>query len=219
MRTRAGIAGLAALAFSVLTIIGLLVASPPGGSYSAHDSAKYVASGHHGAVFVAGYLLLLATFALIWLLAYLRDVVFVDAASPATGRIFWGTGLCAAASLSVGWMLILGVSIAHAYGGKGVVTSAAVTYLVVEVGSAAVWGAGAVLLGFALVALVLASRGTLPTWLRIATGVAAVGGIAGFAFFPSALLILWGIVIGVWLLLAGQRLERDAPQRRQAAAA
>jgi hypothetical protein len=216
MRSRAAVAGLAALAFSVLTIIGLLVASPPGGSYSAHDATKYVAKGHHAAVFVAAYLLLLGTFALIWLLAYLRDVVFVGTTWPSAGRVFWGAGLCAVASLATGWMVILGVSIAHAYGGKGVVTSPTVTYLVVEAGSTAVWGAAAVMLGLALVILLLASASVFPLWLRVATGIAGVGGLAGFAFFPTGLLILWGIVIGVWLLLAGRRLDAPPSNRTQA---
>jgi hypothetical protein len=48
----------------------------------------------------------------------------------------------------------------------------------------------------------LASRGVRPAWLRWSTLVAGVGGLASVAFFPSALLILWGIVIGIWLLFA-----------------
>ncbi len=216
MRSRAAIAGLAALAFSVLTIISLLVGGPPGGTYSAHDAAKYVAGGHHAAVFVASYLALLAVFALVLLLAYFRDVIFAAPVWPSAGRIFWGTGLCAAASLAVGFLVIYGVGIAHAYGGKRVVSSPVVTYLLVEVGSAAVWGAGAVLLGIALLVLAWASRVAFPMWLRVATVIGAIGGLAGFAFFPSGLVIIWGVVVGVWLLLSGRRL--DAEPRREVAA-
>lgn len=207
MRSRAALAGLAALVFSVLTIVGLFLANPPGGSYSAHDATKYIGKGHHAAVFVSVYLLLLATFALVWLLAYLRDLAFTAPAGAWLGRLFWGTGLCAAASLAVGWSLVLGPSIATAYGGKGVNLAPNVAYVLVEMGSAAVWGAAGILLGLALLALTVASRAVFPAWLRAATGIAGVGGVASVAFFPSALVILWGVAMGIWFLVAGRHLE------------
>ena len=43
----------------------------------------------------------------------------------------------------------------------------------------------------------------MPQWLRWLTVVAGVCGVAGLAFFPFFLLLIWGIVIGVWLLAAG----------------
>jgi hypothetical protein len=205
MRSRAALAGLAALAFSVLTIVGLFLSNLPGGNYSAHDAAKYISRGHHVAVFVSAYLLLLGTFGLIWLLAYLREVAFAGPNDAWLARLFWGSGICAAASLAVGWSLVLGVAMSTAFGGHSVTLAPNVTYVLVEVGSTAVWGAGGFLLGLALIALVLASRPTFPAWLRWATGIAAVGGITSLAFFPSGLLILWGVAIGLWLLLSGPR--------------
>jgi hypothetical protein len=83
-----------------------------------------------------------------------------------------------------------------------------VTYVIVEVGSSAVWGAGAFLLGVALIALSVAAGAVFPALLRAATaiaGVGGVGGVAGVAFFPSGLLILWGVAIGLWLVFAAQR--------------
>ena len=85
------------------------------------------------------------------------------------------------------------------------------TYVIVEVGSSAVWGAGAFLLGVALIALSVAAGAVFPAWLRAAAaiagigGVGGVGGVAGVAFFPSGLLILWGVAIGLWLVFAAQR--------------
>lgn len=204
MRSRSALAGGAALAFSVLTFVGLFVSEPPGGSYSAHDAAKYISSGHHAAVFVGAYLLLLGTFGLIWLLAYLREIGFVSS-DAITARLFWGTGLCAAASLAVGWSLMLGVSMSTAFGGHSVTLAPNVTYVIVEVGSSAVWGAGAFLLGLALIALSIAAGAVFPAWLRAATAVAGIGGVTGVAFFPSGLLILWGLAIGLWLVFAAQR--------------
>jgi hypothetical protein len=53
----------------------------------------------------------------------------------------------------------------------------------------------------------------LPGWVRLATLVGAIGGIASLAFFPSALVILWALAIGVWLVAAGGRLETPAAAR------
>jgi hypothetical protein len=207
MTSRAQLAGLGGIAFGVLTIIGLLIANPPGGNYKAHDAVKYVAHGHHAAVFVALYLLMLGLFGLLLFLAYLRDLAFAAGEGWGLARIFWSTSLVAIASLAVGWSVALGAAIAHAYGGKDVVVSPAVTYVIVETGSAAIWGAGGILLGFGLIALLIASRGSLPGWVRLATLVAALGGLASPAFFPSALLLLWAIAIGIWLFLTASRLN------------
>jgi hypothetical protein len=202
MTRRPVLAGVGGIAFSVLTIVALFLANPPGGTYKASDAAKYVRGGHHAAVFVSVYLVTLAIFGLVFLLAYLRDVVLGGPDGARVRRVFWGTGLAAAACLAVGWGIAFGDAIAHAYGGKSVVVAPVLTYLVSEVGAAIIWGPGGILLGIALITLMLGSRTTLPAWLRWSTLVAGLGGFASAAFFPSALLILWGIAIGVWLLIA-----------------
>lgn len=111
------------------------------------------------------------------------------------------------ASLAVGWSLVLGVAMATAYGGRSVTLAPNVTYVLVSTGSAAIWGAGGVLLGFALIVLTVAARATFPAWLRWATGIAGAGGILSVAFFPSGLIIVWGVAIGIWLILQGRRLD------------
>lgn len=198
--TRRSVAGIGALAFSVLTIVALVVASPPGGSYSAHDATKFVAKGHHVAVFVALYLIMLAIAGLICVLAYLRDTSLLGRERDLTARIFWGTGLASAACFAAGWGLDLGNSIAHAYGGKGVDVPPTITYLISELGTAIVWGPGAILLGIALLALTLGSSGVLPSWLRLATLVAGLGGLASTAFFPFAFALVGesSSVSGCW---------------------
>ena len=58
------------------------------------------------------------------------------------------------------------------------------------------------MLGFALIALVLSSRGQLPAWVRwfsLGAGFLAIG--APF-FFPAFAIPIWGIVIGIWLIAA-----------------
>jgi hypothetical protein len=212
------LAGIGAIAFSVLTIVALGIANPPGGTFKASDAVKYIAKGHHVAVFVAAYLFLIAVLGLLFLLAYLRDLISGRPDGERTARIFWGTGVAAATSFAVGWAIVVGNAIAHAYGGRGVVVPPTVTYLASELGYAVVFGPAAVLLGLTLITLMLGSRKVLPAWLRWATLVAGLGGVASLAFFPSALLIAWGIVIGIWLLVTSRRPDaQEAPMAPTAA--
>jgi hypothetical protein len=201
MRSRSALAGVGSIAFSVLTIVGLALANPPGGTYKASDAVKYVAKGHHVAVFASVYVLLLAVLGLLFLLAYLRDLLSAAPDGERVARIFWAMSIGAATSFAVGWAIVLGNAIAHAFGGSGVVVDPAVTYLASELGFSVVFGPAAILLGFALIAFVIGGRALVPAWLRWSTLVAGVAGIVSLAFFPAALVLLWGIVMGIWLLV------------------
>ena len=210
MRSRTVLAGIGGIAFSVLTFVALLIANPPGGTYKAHDAIKYVARGHHVAVFVSLYLLVLAVVGLIGLISYLRDAVVARPDGVRIGRLFAWLGLAGAILLAAGWGIVLGNAIAHAYGGRHLVVPPTTTYLASELGSALIWGPGAILLGFALFALAAGTAGTLPGWLRVATVVGGIGGILGPAFFPSLLVLVWALVIGIWLLVPGRRTDAAA---------
>ena len=201
MRSRSALAGVGSIAFSVLTIVGLALANPPGGTYKASDALKYVAKGHHVAVFASVYVLLLAVLGLLLLLAYLRDLLSAAPDGERVARIFWAMGIGAATSFAIGWAIVLGNAIAHAFGGSGVVVDPAVTYLASELGFSVVFGPAAILLGFALIAFVIGGRALVPAWLRWSTLVAGVAGVVSLAFFPAALVLLWGIVMGIWLLV------------------
>jgi len=65
-----------------------------------------------------------------------------------------------------------------------------------------VFGSGGILLGAALIALMLGSRGSLPSWLRWLTLVAGVLALTTPFYFSAPAVPIWGIVVGVWLLLA-----------------
>ena len=204
IRSRSALAGVGSIAFSVLTIVGLALANPPGGTYKASDAEKYVTKGHHVAVFASVYVLLLAVLGLLLLLAYLRDLLSASPDGERMARIFWAMGIGAATSFAVGWAIVLGNAIAHAFGGSGVVVDPTVTYLASELGFSVVFGPAAILLGFALIAFVVGARTLVPTWLRWSTLVAGLAGVVSLAFFPAALVLLWGIVIGIWLLVPGR---------------
>jgi hypothetical protein len=201
MRSRSALAGVGSIAFGVLTIVGLALTNPPGGTYKASDAAKYVAKGRHVAVFASVYVLLLAVLGLLLLLAYLRDLLSAAPDGERVARIFWAMSIGAATSFAVGWAIVLGNAIAHAFGGSGVVVDPAVTYLASELGFSVVFGPAAILLGFALIAFVIGGRALVPAWLRWSTLVAGVAGVVSLAFFPAALVLLWGIVMGIWLLV------------------
>jgi hypothetical protein len=203
MKPTSLIAGIGGIAFGVLTFAATAVANGPGGNYKASNATSFVASGHRAAVFVALYLVIIAVLGLIVLLAHLREVMSVGTdEQPVALSIFWGTGLAAAVCWAAGWAVALSVPIAYAVGGDGFSIGPAQTYAIVEAGFAILFGPGSILLGLALIILGLAARATLPAWLRWVTVIAGVLGLASPAFFPWFALLIWGVIIGIWLLAA-----------------
>jgi hypothetical protein len=203
MRRPAVIAGIGAIGFSVLTIVGLALVNPPGGNYKAHDVEKYLRHGHRVAVFAGLYVELLAVFGLILGLAHLREKL----TSVSAQRLFWALGMIAAGSFALGWTVMATGAIARAIGGSAVVVSGPTTFLVNQVGASLVWAPGAIMLALTLITLALSSGTALPKWLRWLTLVLGVIGLASPAFFPSLALLIWGIVTGVWLLTSGARAQ------------
>jgi hypothetical protein len=202
--------GAGAIAFSVLTVVGVTVANAPGGNYRASNVTSYLAHGHRVAVIVVMHLALLGVLGLIYLLAYLRDVLSAVPESRRAGSIVWGAGLAAAASFAIGWAVVGGQVVAHLEGGSNIVIPSAITYLLSEIGVMFIFGSGAILLGFALIVLMLNSRNVLPAWLRRLTLVAGVCGIAGLAFFTFFALMFLLAVVGVWLVATARRSSSPA---------
>jgi hypothetical protein len=194
------LAGVGAIAFGILTIVAVFVANAPGGNYSLSSVTDYLAHGHRIAAIVVTQLALLAILGLICLLAQLRDTISIEPANKRAGTIVWGTGVAAAAAFAIGWGVLGGQIVAHLEGGSPIVIPPAVTYLISEIGAVFIFGCGAALLGLALIVLMLNSRTTLPTWLRRLTLFAGLCGIAGLAYFTFFVLMIWGVVIGIWLL-------------------
>jgi len=216
IREGSALAGVGAIAFSVFTSIAVSVGGAPGGNYVESDVAKYVAIGHLPTVIVTAYMALFGVLGLICVFAYLREVVSLEPAHKLATNIFWGAGLTAAAALAVGWGLVSGIAVAAAEGGSsnpGNTVAASIThsetYALSDTSINVLYGSGGFMLGFALIALMVASRGTLPDWLRWVTLILGVLAIAAPAYFPSFAVPIWGIVVGVWLIAAG-RVSRHA---------
>jgi hypothetical protein len=210
------LAGVGGIAFGVLTVVAMVVVGAPGGSYAEADAAAYVKIGHFPLVVLSGYVAVLAVVGLICLLAYLRQVIAAEPDRSLAASIFWGTGLASAASFTVGWGLVTGIALAAAEGGTGGSVPSvppANTYVLSDTFLNVIFGSGAIMLGFAMIALMLGSRGALPGWVRWVSVVAGVLALTAPFFFSAPAVPIWGIVIGVWLLVA-----RPSPAIRTAPA-
>lgn len=192
MKKDSTLVGAAAVLFALLTFIGMLVASPPGGNYSESDITTFVDHGHRAAVIVGLYLMVAGAVCLLYLVSALRGRT-----SGRWAPLFAGASGAAATAWAIGAILVCIVPLALINGLDGAPDSHTV-YTFTQVGYAALFGAGGILLGVALIAF--ASSAALPTWLRVLTWIAGIGGILSIAFFPFFLVLLWGIVFGIWTL-------------------
>ena len=201
---RSTVAGVGGIAFGVLTVVAIVVGGAPGGNYAEADVANYVGIGHFPTVILTGYLALLGVVGLICLIAYLRETIEGQPDRSYAANIFWGVGLASATSFAVGWGLVTGIAVAAAEGGSGASIPHPVTYVLSDTMINVLYGSGGILLGFALIALMLGSRGSLPNWLRWVSLIAGVLALTAPFYFASPAVPLWGIVVGVWLLARGR---------------
>lgn len=211
MRRATTIAGIGALAFSVLTFTASMLANSPGGGYAESNVTQYLEAGHFPVVLLALCLGLIGVVGLLFLLSYLRELMGTSPNGQLIGSAFWGTGVASAACFAVGWGFIGGQPVAHAEAGSVLAVPPTITHLISETGgSVMIFGSGAMLLGLALAILFFTST-ALPTWLRWLTLVAAIAAFAGLAFFPFILVLLWGVVVGLWLLVADRGRHTGRP--------
>jgi hypothetical protein len=202
------LAGLGAIAFGIMNVVGLEAGGAPGGSYDPASAASYLAIGHFPTVVVTAYLALVGVVGLICALAYLRQSISVDTKPTLSSDIFWGAGLASAAAFGVGWGLVSGIALAAAEGGAGATVPPQQTYVLSDTTLNVLFGSGGGFLGFALIALMLGSGGILPNWLRWVTLAAGVLAITAPFFFTAPAIPIWAIVIGVWLLVSGRATRR-----------
>lgn len=207
MKEHRSLAGIGGIAFGVLTFVAFLVGGPPGGDYDTGNIADFVDKGHRPALWISLYLMLIASLGLIVVMAYLREAVV---ASPRIARVLWATAVAGAGAFAIGWALALTVPVSLAIGG-GPQVAPELVYTFSQGGLGVIFLVGGLMLGFALIALFLGAA-AVPGWFRWATGVAGVLGLASPAFFPFFALLLWGLVVGVWLVLSARPAEIGSPQ-------
>lgn len=197
-------AGIGALAFGAMTLAAMFISDAPGGNYTSAQVAGYVSRGERASQLLAFFLAMCAIPGLIYMLAHVRDALAASPEHRRAASLVWGSGIAAAACFAIGWGVDGGQVLAHLEGGSAIVIPPAVTYLISEIGVMFVFGCGAMLLGFALVTLMVSSRGLMPNWLRRLTLVFGLCGIAGLAWAPFFVLLLGTAVIGAWLIAAGR---------------
>jgi hypothetical protein len=212
-RQRAGIGG---ILFAVSLVVGFTLFGPKGGQYSADEVAAFVGQGNVG-LMVSVYLLLVSIIGLIALISYLSETWI---GSGRQRRTVWGASLAAGATFLVGWALYLTAPTSTLAGGPAI--APAISYALMSGGMLVFFGAGGALLGIALA--ILATRGTAaPSWIRVFTGLTGLAALSSWAFLlatgwspnqwlpgPSYLVILWGLVTGVWLLISPATPEASA---------
>jgi hypothetical protein len=208
------VAGVGGIVFAVLWFVAAFVANPPGGSYSASDVADFVKEDHRTAVFVAVALGLLSVLGLLLLLAGLRERVSGGDSLIAT--VYWSASMLSVTGFAIGWVTVLTVPIARAFGGSSVVViDPALTYTIAEIGWVIMFAVGGTFLGVALIASAIGSAQAYPAWLRWFTLIVGVLGLASLAWFPFFALLIWAVVASLWLIAAG-RTGAPAAQPRPA---
>jgi hypothetical protein len=179
-------------------ILGVILAAPPGGNYSAQDLRDFVAEGHRTAVVVGLVLSLIGVLGLLVLVTHLRRVI---AGRGRDADLVWGIGLLSVAGFAIGSVLIDVVPLGLANGGHRIPD--AVTYMLTQAGFAAGWGVGGTFLAVALLVWAAGAQGAVPSWLRWFAIAAGVIGLFSLAFFPFFILLVWALVAGIWLLVSG----------------
>lgn len=197
-------AGIGSIAFGLLTPTAFVVLGPMGGNYAAADVASYISSGH---VVVAGAMALcglLGVAGLVCLGAYLRQRAESEDSASIWPQTLWGLMLGAAICFAVSWGIIVSQPVGNNEAGVNLNIPPTITYAIGISGTEVVFESAATLLGFALILVATTNRPRLPAWLRWPTLVVGMLGITSLLFFTFFPLLLWGVVMGVWLL-AGNR--------------
>ena len=191
------LAGIGSLVFTVLLVAGAIAANAPGGNYHANDVADFVAKGHRSVVMLSLFLIAGAVVGLLVVMAYLCESSFGKGRS---GRIAWGTSLLAAGSFLTGWAIMITPSMSIALGG-GPGIDPKVSYTIMQAGWAVFLVVSGMMLGISFLTLAIVGHAA-PTWMRAFTGIVGLLALASVAFFPFWAVFLWGLVIGIWLLVS-----------------
>jgi hypothetical protein len=197
---------LAGVAFPVLFVVGLILDFGDTPNVKSSDTAatasqKWVneisGSGHRAGLIISAYLLVLAAIALVWFCSGLREWL---GASQAAGRVIsslavLGAATIAVASMTGGAAAAGGITFGNEpkpLNGDAIRAIAELFYPLLFV----VFG----LISGALIATITASAarsGKAPRWIVYAGWVAALAALAGVAFFPFLLTMVWWLALGI----------------------
>ena len=204
-------AGAGGIAFALCLVVGFTFFGPRGGLYEASAVANFVGQTP-SSVAASLYLFAIAALGLVVLMGYLSETYL---SSRRHERLAWGTSLLAATTFLIGWGVYFAPSVALASGGPGI--DPAISYTFTSAGMVVLFGVGGLLLGTALLTLAIAARES-PMWVRGFNGLVGLAAVASLAFIvmsrwspnqwlpvPFYLVALWGLVVGVWLVVSSPR--------------
>ena len=210
-------AGVGGIVFAVSLVVGFTFFGPRGGFYADSSMANFIGQSSTNAI-VSIYSIGASTIGMVVFMEYLTET-FVDVGPHS--RIAWGAGLLAAGSFLIGWSLYFAPITSVISGGPAVLP--AIAYTVINGGFVVLFGAGGTLLGIALLTLAVWGRAA-PTWVRAVNGLAGLAAFLSWAFLiaskwsasqwlpvPFYLVLLWGLVIGLWLLVSTPKPEARPP--------
>lgn len=211
MRPDRQLAGAGGIAFAVSLVVGFTLFGPKGGRYSAVEVASFVEQTSTSFIISIG-LMVISVSGLIVLMAYLSETSFGEGRR---GRVSWATSLLAAVSFLIGWGLYLTPS--SSVGSGGPALDPGISYTFMSAGMVVLFGVGGTTLGLALVTLAAGGR-EVPAWIRAFTGLTGTSALLTWAFLvalrwspnqwlpgPFYVVILWGLVMGIWLLASSPR--------------
>jgi hypothetical protein len=202
------LAGAGGIAFAVALVAGFTLYGPKGGMYSAAEIAAFAAQSSFGLA-VSVVLFGVSIVGLFLCLAYLSGT-YVD--EGPYRRMAWGMSMAGGSSILIGWGLYLAAPIARHSGGPAI--DPGISYALISAGFAVLFGVGGLLLGIVLISVAIGGSNA-PTWVRGLSGLAGLSGLLSWAFLlasnwspnqwlpvPFYLVVLWGLVIGIWLVVS-----------------
>jgi hypothetical protein len=198
--------GIAAIAFAVLFVVGVLMVSdtPEGDESNAEWLRYYADSDNRRMIVIGAFVLALAALAFLVFLGVLRERL----RNTAPGAEWFGTtafasGLLFVAMLAVATLGTASTSASVEFGDAPVVRDADVLRTFESLGFGALLLFGAAAAGLLIItSSVAGGRASLfPRWLVVTGYVAGVIVLLGGLFFiPLVLFVLWMLVVGVVML-------------------
>jgi hypothetical protein len=196
----------AGVAFVVLFVAGVMVTfgnSPEPKSSdtparAAHRWVEYLSSSSHRTGLIIGaYLLVLAAIAFVWFSAGLREWFAPDSAS---GRIMSGLGVLGAGAIAIGSMTGgAGVAGSIAFGNEALPITGDAVRILADVFFPLLFVAFGLVSAalIAMIAVLGVREGRAPAWIGYTAWLAVLGALAGVAFFPFVVTLLWYLAIGI----------------------
>jgi hypothetical protein len=200
------------IVFPILLVVGtglILGAGPDTSKGSAARVAQAWVNtindkGDRTKIIIGSFVVVVSALALVWFAMALRNRF----ARP--GNPMFGFALLAAIGLIGGIVGPLAVAGGHSFGGEPTPTDGTAIWMVNDLAFPFLL----VIFGLAsaafIAALLLTSRGSLPTWLVVFGWLAALAGVLGVLFLPMIILLLWYLVIAIYGLVRAPAADSTA---------